>query len=228
MRRPWPEFGLTIFAFLLHFAWEMLQVPLYQGMATMAHWDAVLFCTRATVGDVAIALGAFWGTALLVGAGRRWLFAPWRAPVLLFTAFGVTTTAVIEVLSTQAWDRWAYGPMMPKVGGIGLSPLAQWLVLSPLVVYLAQRHLPAGRRWLLPLTGPASPPIDRSSRNVARRAAGAGSLWSRWRLPGAGCWDIPEHAARLPVLDAERRVAAAELAVQAPKVPYPPGARRFC
>ena len=47
-----PEFNVALFAFLLNFPWEFLQVPFFAEMPTMAHWDAVLFCARATLGDV--------------------------------------------------------------------------------------------------------------------------------------------------------------------------------
>lgn len=141
-----PEVNLAIFAFLLHFVWEMLQVPLYEGMATMAHWDAVRFCTRATVGDVEISLVAFWVTAILLRPGRRWLDDPWPGPAVLFTALGVAATFVIELLSTEVWHRWAYSELMPVVLGVGVSPLMQWMVLSPLVVWFARRQQVGARR----------------------------------------------------------------------------------
>lgn len=35
---------LASFSFLLHFLWEMLQVRLYAGTASMAHWSGVVLC----------------------------------------------------------------------------------------------------------------------------------------------------------------------------------------
>lgn len=54
--QPWA--ALAGFAFLLNFAWEMDQAPLYRAMATAPHWTAVRICTLATAGDVAILLMA--------------------------------------------------------------------------------------------------------------------------------------------------------------------------
>ena len=45
----------ALFSFLLHFVWEMLQVPLYVEMANAAHWEATRVCLFATMGDVGIA-----------------------------------------------------------------------------------------------------------------------------------------------------------------------------
>jgi hypothetical protein len=36
-------------------------------------------------------------------------------------------------------------PLMPTVFGIGLTPLIQWLVLPPVALWLAARHLGAGK-----------------------------------------------------------------------------------
>jgi len=36
--------------------WELAQVPLFAGMPSAEHWQAILVCGRATLGDVVIAL----------------------------------------------------------------------------------------------------------------------------------------------------------------------------
>lgn len=61
-----PQFNVFVFAFLLNYPWELLQVPLYQGMPEAAHWDSIQVCTRATLGDGVIMLLAYWSAALLV------------------------------------------------------------------------------------------------------------------------------------------------------------------
>ena len=53
-----PETPVALFSFLLHFVWEFLQVPTYAGMAEMAHWQGIKFCTAATIGDVGFAIQA--------------------------------------------------------------------------------------------------------------------------------------------------------------------------
>ncbi len=49
--RSAPELHVALFAFLLNLTWEFLQVPLYVGMPTMPHWQAVQACTQAALGD---------------------------------------------------------------------------------------------------------------------------------------------------------------------------------
>jgi hypothetical protein len=109
-----PEANVAIFAFLLNFPWEFLQVPFFAGMATAPHWEAIQFCTRASLGDAAIAVAAFWAVAVAVRS-RRWIWHPRVPDVLGFVAIGVAITIVFEWLATGALGRWAYADIMPVV-----------------------------------------------------------------------------------------------------------------
>ena len=53
-----PELNFAVFAFLLNFPWEFLQIPLYVGMADAPHWDATKVCVLATLGDAVIVVVA--------------------------------------------------------------------------------------------------------------------------------------------------------------------------
>lgn len=136
--QPW--ITLALFAFLLHFVWENVQTPLYDGMTTAPHWEAVMRCGQATVGDVLITLVAYAGVAAFL-ADRFWLADPKRGRVAVFLIIGVTTTVVLELLNVHVWGGWTYGRAMPTVLGIGLSPLLQWMVLPLTTLWLARRHL---------------------------------------------------------------------------------------
>ncbi len=49
--------ALLVFAllsFLLHFAWEILQVPLFARMPVVSHWLTTVVCLKATHGDVTL------------------------------------------------------------------------------------------------------------------------------------------------------------------------------
>ena len=74
-----PEFNVIVFALLLNYPWEFLQVPLFADMPQAAHWDAIRTCTRATLGDGVIMLIAYW-TDGLVACNRWWVLAPSAAP----------------------------------------------------------------------------------------------------------------------------------------------------
>ncbi|MDR5904907.1 MULTISPECIES: hypothetical protein [Halomonadaceae] len=135
-----PEFNVALFAFLLNYPWEFLQVPLFAEMPEMGHWDAVLFCTRATLGDVLIALVAYWAVAAVLRQ-RDWLLRPHGRAIAGFVVVGVVITIGLEWHATVLQDRWQYAERMPTLPllGTGLAPLLQWLVLPPLVVWLARR-----------------------------------------------------------------------------------------
>lgn len=147
-----PELNLMLFAFLLNEPWELIQAPLFEGMADRPHWEAVRACTQAALGDAVIMLFAYWGVAVMT-RGRVWVVAPrWRELALL-SALGLGITVVIELLALRgAWvTGWTYSALMPVIPGlgVGLVPLLQWVVLPPLAAALTGRQL-RGKRKSLP------------------------------------------------------------------------------
>jgi hypothetical protein len=134
-----PEFGVAIFSFLLHFVWEFLHAPTYSNMATMPHWDGIKVCTSATFGDVGFALTAFWITSLFAKT-RQWAFRPTLWQVLLFIVVGVALTVGFEYYYTTISLRWTYSELMPLVPPFGteLSPLLQWLFIPALVLWFTR------------------------------------------------------------------------------------------
>ncbi len=145
-----PEWVLAMYAFLLHFVWEMLQTPLFAEMPTMAHWPATLFCLRATVGDVAIAVVAF-GTVAALDGRRGWFLDPSRRSIVTYLACGVLLTIVLELHAVFWARRWSYSDLMPVIPalGVGLVPILQWIALPLATLFLLQRHhlgVPAEQR----------------------------------------------------------------------------------
>ena len=125
----------------LNLAWEVAQLPLYtlwQDATPAFKAYAVIHCT---LGDVLIGTSAL-AIALLVtraGGPRAWR---WGAIAALTVAIGVGYTVFSEWLNTVVRDGWAYAAAMPTVPigafEVGLSPLAQWLVVPPLALLLAR------------------------------------------------------------------------------------------
>lgn len=141
------EVDLLILSFLGHFAWELMQAPLYSSFDDTSHVAGILMCLRATLGDLAIAFGAFWA-ATLAGGSRRWVDRPSGRTMAVFIAFGLLATVGLEHLNTEVLDRWSYGPDMPRLPmlGTGLSPLLQWIVVPSLVLwYLGRLSRKTGR-----------------------------------------------------------------------------------
>lgn len=137
-----PELPLAGFGFLAHFVWEMLQVPLFTGMAEASHGSMVWLCTRATGGDVLILLASFWLASTACG-NRQWLLEGDRKPAVILVITALVVTIVLERLATGPLARWAYADSMPIIPllGVGLAPLLQWLLMSPLIMWLARRHM---------------------------------------------------------------------------------------
>ena len=137
-----PEFNVLLFAFLVNYPWEFLQVPFFAGMPTAGHWDAILFCTRATGGDALIALTGYWVVAFFWG-NRYWILQP-RLPHLgVFIAVGIAITIVFEWHATEIAQRWTYADHMPvlPVLGTGVLPLLQWTLLPPLIAWFVSRQI---------------------------------------------------------------------------------------
>lgn len=128
-----PELRVAALGLALNAAWEFAHSPLYtdhygRGLAYLL-WTRV----HCTVGDVLILLACFWLTAL-VWRTRQW----WRRsvqPVVLFTAIGLAYTTASEWFHTTITRAWTYTEAMPRVFGIGVTPLLQWLILPPLLVW---------------------------------------------------------------------------------------------
>ncbi len=138
-----PEADFVMLSFLVHFVWEFLQVPFYASLDESGHWVGILICTRATVGDVGIALVAFWGAAAYARS-RQWVFDPRWRELMVFLGIGLLVTVVLEYHAVEVADRWAYAPQMPRLPllGTGIAPLMQWLLLPLLVVFYMRRLLP--------------------------------------------------------------------------------------
>ena len=137
-----PEVSLALFSFAFHFIWEFLQIPTFEGMAELRHWEGVKVCTYATIGDVGIALAAFWITSLAART-RHWIIDKKAWQLLVFLAVGLAVTVGLEFYYVEISNRWSYSELMPLVPpfGTGLSPLLQWIVVPLLVVELTRRNL---------------------------------------------------------------------------------------
>lgn len=131
----------AVLAASFNLLWEVVQLPLYTIYETgTLSWIAfaVLHCT---IGDVLIALGCYCAAALVT---RRWLWV-WERPLAggaTVALLGVLYTVFSEWLNVSVRASWQYAPAMPTIGGIGVAPLLQWLLLPPLMVLVS-------RRWYL-------------------------------------------------------------------------------
>lgn len=129
---------------VLHFAWEMLQAPAFEDFAEST-WEGTLRCFTAALGDVLLASGAYVITALAFRRAAWPVGREWRLPATTWVALGIIATIVFERWALSR-GRWAYGPEMPLVFGIGLLPLLQWIAVPALTLALLRTRMLKVRR----------------------------------------------------------------------------------
>lgn len=143
----WAGWILPVFA--MHFVWEMAQAKWFSSMAGLPFWTATLLCFRAAVGDLAITLLAFFAAAAAV----RTVAWPVRhltmRAVAVYLSVGLAITIVVEIDALRS-GRWAYAADMPTFFGIGVLPLAQWVVLPLVGVAVFRLIWSAGHTPVLP------------------------------------------------------------------------------
>lgn len=118
----------TAAAFALNLVWEIGQVRLYTiyregDLATIAY--AIAHCT---VGDAMIAFACYLVAAGLTRDGA-WPTRQPGAGVAVAVASGVVYTVFSEWLNVSVRGSWAYAESMPRISGIGVAPLLQWLLV---------------------------------------------------------------------------------------------------
>ena len=124
----------------LNLAWEIAQLPLYTLWRNASPSYTAFAVAHCTVGDVLIGAASL---ALALTVQRAGPVASWRwgAVAVLATAAGATYTVGSEWVNTLR-QAWQYSELMPtlRIGpaAVGLAPLAQWLVLPGLALYLSR------------------------------------------------------------------------------------------
>ncbi len=136
--------AVFVVAVAVNFVWEVAQLPLYAGSASL--WDSAVHCFVPSLGDGIILLLIFL-IGWLVFRRQDWADQPGLRGYALMLACGLVIAIVIEMVAVHVLGRWDYSaamPLMPYLD-VGLVPLAQMLVLPPLIFKLTAWWL--GRRW---------------------------------------------------------------------------------
>lgn len=137
----------ALFTFLFHFAWEILQTPLFAKMSGASHWQATLVCLQATFGDVGIGLASF-AVATSWDRTTTWFIKPSSGAFNCYVATGVLITIAFEWYAVYWAGRWAYSELMPilPILRVGIAPLLQWIIVPPAVLYFLRHHNFSHRR----------------------------------------------------------------------------------
>jgi hypothetical protein len=135
----------------LNLIWEIAQLPLYTLWTEGSPAYIAFAVAHCTAGDILIGACAI-ALALVASRAREPGDWPWLRIALIATLIGVLYTVFSEWMNTMARRSWEYSSLMPllRVGGIelGASPLAQWLVIPPLALWLARRTWTGGQGTL--------------------------------------------------------------------------------
>lgn len=132
-------------AFFLHLAWEVAHLSLYTLATDGDRVRIALYVVHCTLGDVLIATATFLAPAL---AWRRldWYRAQPLAGGAVMIGLALSYTAASEWFNVYYRSAWAYAPSMPTIGGIGITPLLQWIVVPVLMVVAMRRWGPEENR----------------------------------------------------------------------------------
>lgn len=125
---------------VLNLVWEVAQLPLYTIWTTGSARDNLFAVLHCTVGDAMIAISAL-SIALVVCRARGWPGHRFLAVALLAILVGIGYTMYSEWRNTTVTMSWDYASAMPRVFGIGLSPIAQWLVVPGVVFWWIRRSM---------------------------------------------------------------------------------------
>ncbi|MCT9000274.1 hypothetical protein [Chelativorans intermedius] len=128
-----------LFVAVANLAWEVLHLPLYTLWAEGTAGDAAFAALHCTGGDLLIALSSLM-LALFLAGDSDWPQHRYRTVAGLAIIFGFVYTVFSEWLNTVIRESWAYSELMPVIPGIeiGLSPLAQWIVIPLLGFWWAR------------------------------------------------------------------------------------------
>lgn len=117
----------------LNLVWEVLQLPLYTIWRNSSNLEIAFAVVHCTAGDVFIAFVSL-VAALLLAGNAEWPKGRYKAVAVTSVFLGIGYTVFSEWNNTVVTRSWSYSTLMPEMWGIGLSPLAQWIVI-PCTVY---------------------------------------------------------------------------------------------
>lgn len=130
--------AVFVVAVALNYPWELAQSALYAGMGSPGF--VLWHCFVASLGDGLLVLLIFAAGWLTFG-GRDWYERPGAAGYLLMSAAGFLVATGVEAAALSL-GYWEYKDSMPRLPtlGLGLAPVAQMLLLPPLIFFIVGRQ----------------------------------------------------------------------------------------
>lgn len=126
---------LALTAFAFHYAWERAHVPLYKDYEKLGTgWRLAVWATK---GDVLYTV-LISSIVAFLSSNMLWFTTAASAQLLLASAIGILVALFVEYKAMYV-RKWSYAPAMPiiPVVRVGLSPIAQMAILTPVVLSVA-------------------------------------------------------------------------------------------
>ena len=133
-RSPPFVFLFSTIAFVLHFAWELVQCSaFFRHVQNPANLEAMI---TAASGDVLM----IWTVFLLMAAGYRsltWFNSQWNFRLIFsIVGFSLLLAVFVELWAVRT-ERWIYtenNPLLPFLG-VSILPLMQMALINPVSMY---------------------------------------------------------------------------------------------
>lgn len=128
-------FITLLLAFILNFAWEIIQGPLYIGFTySVFH---IAFCGLASVADAIMVLLIYF-IMTIIYKDLLWIkHINLQRALILILIGGIG--AILAEMRHLSLGNWAYAPSMPILPFVhaGLSPVLQFMLLPGLIFYVS-------------------------------------------------------------------------------------------
>ena len=130
-------FIMITLSFLLNFAWELLQLPLYKNAAY--NIEHIAFCALASIADVLMVLLLYFSFAFIF-KDAFWIQDLQLKRVLLLIILGGVGAVLFEMrhLSLGSWEYDHSMPILPFVS-VGIAPVLQFMILPVLIYFISFR-----------------------------------------------------------------------------------------
>ena len=125
-------------AFVLNLTWEIAHVRLYTIWLEAGGLGIAWSLFHCSLGDVVIALVMFALAGIVLWRADWPVSRPWAGGAIVVIG-AMAYTAWSEWHNVYRAGSWGYAASMPLIFGIGLSPLLQWLILPPVMVFVCRK-----------------------------------------------------------------------------------------
>lgn len=144
----WLLVSVLVVGFVLHFIWEMAQMPAYTDGAgrpfRLSFREAAQHCLIPTLGDISVA-GLTYVLGWAIHTKPNWICQLGRRDTLLVSLSLVLLAIVVEVVMVDWLGWWGYSDLMPLLPlvQVGLLPTVQLALVTLLTFVIVGRFV----RW---------------------------------------------------------------------------------